>query len=182
MFHLVINDNLELRQRHREDADEIFALIDCNRQFLRQWLPWLDVCKSRIDSLAHIESCLHQISEGTGLGLAIWERGAIVGLISYNFIDSWNHCGQLGYWLGEQYQGRGIMTASCAALIGYGFEHFGFHRQTIAAATGNVRSRAIAERLGFTLEGISRDAEFLYDRYVDQAHYGLLRRNWNATR
>ena len=49
------------------------------------------------------------------------------------------------------------------------------NRVTIQCATENTRSRAIPERLGFTFEGIVRETEWLYDRYVDHALYGLLR-------
>lgn len=182
MFHLQINDHLELTQRHVEDAEEIFALTDANREHLRQWLPWLDVCRTAADTLSNIRSCLHQVEDGTGLGLSIREDGKIVGLISYNFIDKWNRMGQIGYWLGAAYQGRGIMTTACRALVDYGFAKFALHRQTICAATGNLRSRSIAERLGFRLEGIAHDAEWLYGKAVDHALYGLLRGEWEAMR
>ena len=49
----------------------------------------------------------------------------------------------------------------------------------IHCAVGNRRSRAIPERLGFTQEGIARDAEWLYDHYVDLVTYSLLAPEWS---
>jgi ribosomal-protein-serine acetyltransferase len=67
------------------------------------------------------------------------------------------------------------MTPSCRAVVDHLFGTVDLHRLTIRCAAENQRSRAVAERLGFTLEGISRDAEWLYDHFVDHAVYGLLK-------
>ncbi len=67
------------------------------------------------------------------------------------------------------------MTACCRALVADGFERWKLNRVTIECATDNTRSRAIPERLGFKLEGIVRGIEWLHDRYVDHAMYGLLK-------
>jgi ribosomal-protein-serine acetyltransferase len=48
----------------------------------------------------------------------------------------------------------------------------------VRAAPGNRRSRAIPERLGFRQEGILRDAEWLYDHYVDLVVYAMLADDW----
>ncbi len=90
-------------------------------------------------------------------------------------VDWANRSAALSYWLDEAHQGKGIMTASCRAFISYAFTTWKLNRIAIQCATRNTRSRAIPERLGFTLEGMLREAEWLYDHYVDHAVYGLLR-------
>ena len=55
----------------------------------------------------------------------------------------------IGYWLGEQFQGKGIMTAACRVLVNYAFNEFKLHRVEIKCATGNTKSCAIPERLLF---------------------------------
>ena len=67
------------------------------------------------------------------------------------------------------------MTASCHAVVYHTFNTLKLNRIAIQCATENTRSRAIPERLGFKLEGIVREAEWLYDHYVDHALYSLLR-------
>ena len=72
------------------------------------------------------------------------------------------------------------MTASCRSLINYAFTILNLNRVVITCATANERSCAIPLRLGFTHEGIARDAEWLYDRFVDHDLYALLRRDWHV--
>jgi ribosomal-protein-serine acetyltransferase len=73
-------------------------------------------------------------------------------------------------------QGKGIMTECCRFVVRYGFRTLDLNRIQIPAATGNLRSRRIPERLGFKLEGILRERESLNGAFVDHAMYSLLRR------
>ena len=177
-FYLKIDDDLELRQRLPEDVEELFALTDANRTYLMQWLPWLDHCLAPDDTLRNIESSMHDAVEGVALAVSIFERGRIVGVTGFNSIDRNNRLGQIGYWLGHEHQGRGIMTRAVKAMVAYGFSPLGLNRITITVATENRGSRAIAERLGFRFEGIAREAEWLYKRVVDHAVYALTRDDW----
>ena len=67
-------------------------------------------------------------------------------------------------------------------MIDYGFAEWGFNRIAIECASENIRSRAIAERLGFKFEGTIRGIQWLHDRFVDAAMYGLLRSDYEAGR
>lgn len=173
-----IDENLELRERLLEDAEELFALTDANRAYLRRWLPWLQFCRSADDTRWNIHESLQGAAEGLGLAVTIRESGRIVGVTGFNSIGRDNRTGQIGYWLGQEHQGRGIMTRAVAAILRYGFTKLDMNRIVIAAATGNSKSRALAERLGFQFEGIAREAEWLYGRVVDHANYALLRADW----
>ena len=79
--------------------------------------------------------------------------------------------GEIGYWLSEDLQGKGIVTQSCKALIKLGFEVFNFNRIQIPAAEENYKSRSVSERLGFKFEGIIREREYLYGKFVNHAMY-----------
>jgi ribosomal-protein-serine acetyltransferase len=177
---LHLGDQLELRERGLEDADELFALTDSNRVFLRRWLPWLQFCRSADDTRWNTEEGIRAADEGRGFTFTIRENGRIVGVVSYNSIDQSNRTGHIGYWMGQDHQGRGIMTRAVRAIVGHGFIHLSLNRIVIAAATGNLKSRAVAERAGFHLEGIAREAEWLYGRVVDHAIYALTRSDWEA--
>jgi ribosomal-protein-serine acetyltransferase len=64
--------------------------------------------------------------------------------------------------------------------VDYAFSGLKLNRVEIACATENKKSQAIPKRLGFTEEGIARQAEWLYDHYVDHIVYGLLASDWKC--
>jgi ribosomal-protein-serine acetyltransferase len=71
------------------------------------------------------------------------------------------------------------MTRVAKALTDYAFNELGLNKVDISAAAENKKSRSIPERLGFVNEGCIRQAEWLYDHYVDHIVYGMLAKDWN---
>jgi ribosomal-protein-serine acetyltransferase len=179
MFSLSLGNHHELRLLQISDTDELFDLVDKNRSYLRTWLPWLDGTTVSSDTRGFIKSTLQQLADNRGFVAAICVEKSIAGVVGYNHIDWQNRIGYIGYWLAEAYQGRGLMTISCRAVIDYGFEVLALNRMVINCASENSRSRAIPERLGFTHEGTCRDAEWLYDRFVNHEVYAQLHTDWN---
>jgi ribosomal-protein-serine acetyltransferase len=175
---LSVDDRYQLRLLQPSDAHELFALTDANRSYLRQWLPWLDVVTRVEDTQDFIAKTLAQFAEHEGLAAAICDGGKIVGTIGFNRIEQLDRIGYIGYWLAESDRGKGIMTESCRSLINYGFTTLKLNRVVIACATENQRSRAIPLRLGFTHEGVIRDAEWLYTEFVEHDIYALAVEDW----
>src|SRR5690606_11963780 len=105
-------------------------------------------------------------------------QGQVAGIIGYKEIDRINNKLEVGYWLGEHFQGKGIMVRSCQALVQHAFAHMSINRVQFRVAVGNTKSSHIPKQLGFTLEGIMRDGEWLRGRFVDLEVYSMLRREW----
>lgn len=177
-FKLRVRNNLELELMSDSHARELFELTDRNREYLRQWLPWLDSNKYLQNTIDFIKYSKKQYEENSSLQLCIRYEGELAGVIGFHKVDWLNHSTGIGYWLSSDRQGRGIMTASCGCLLDYAFRNLGMNRVEIRCATGNTRSRAIPERLGFKEEGTVRQAEWLYDHYVDHVVYSMLRDEW----
>ncbi|MEK5231455.1 GNAT family protein [Lysinibacillus sp. FSL K6-0232] len=175
---ITIDNELTLRTIALEDAEAVFALTDASREYLREWLPWLDFTKEVADTTAYIESCIKGHATNSSLSLVILFKEKIVGITGFNNINPNNKIGTIGYWLGEGAQGHGIMTKAVKALLQYAYDVLQLHKVEIRAAEGNMKSRAIPERLGFVKEGTIRAAEWLYDHYVDHVVYGLLVSEW----
>ncbi|MGB2870139.1 MAG: GNAT family protein [Bacteroidota bacterium] len=177
-----IDNDLILKRLNERDAPELFGVVDSNRAYLRQWLPWLDSNSSVNETLQFIKAVKQQEDNGFGFQTAIWFKGRIAGVIGFHPIDWLNKVVEIGYWLGEQHQGKGIVTRSCRALVDYAFDEYKLHRVQIRCATGNRKSCAIIERLGFMFEGIAHGAEFLYDHFADLYVYGMTAAEWNRLR
>jgi ribosomal-protein-serine acetyltransferase len=177
-FTLPISDSLELRQLEEDDAEELTLLIDNNRTHLRQWLPWLDSSTSIRDTARFLGRSMEQADDENGLTLGMICNGKLVGVIGQHYIDSLNRRTEIGYWIDAAHQGRGIVTSATARLTDYAFAAQDCNRVMLHCAAGNLKSRAVAERLGFVQEGILREAEWLYDHYVDLVVYSMLKRTW----
>ena len=178
MFTCPLSADVYLRILEQRDAEPLFDLTDRSRQHLRCWLPWLDQVVRLEHTEAFIAAGLRQFADGLGMQAGIWRGGCLVGVAGLHPIDWPSRQGSLGYWLGADQEGQGLATLAGRALLRTAFLDYGLHRMELRAATGNLRSRAVAERLGFTLEGVARDAEWLYDHYVDHAVYALLADDW----
>lgn len=182
MFHLDLDPEISLRLYQPEDAEELFNLTIESKEYLKEWLGWLDYTKTAEDSAGFIQSSLSAYEKNGNhpQAAAIIYKGKIAGTIGFNEISRIHKIGVIGYWLGEKYQGKGIMNRAFSALIEYGFSEAGLNRIEVRAAAGNMKSRALPKRHGFTEEGIIRDAEWLYDHYVDHKVYGLLKKEYTS--
>ncbi|WP_214824001.1 GNAT family N-acetyltransferase [Exiguobacterium algae] len=180
MLEYNINDDITLRMFNVDDAEALFQLTMASKPYLREWLGWLDYIETVEDSKQNIEGRIKGLIKTGGFpkSFAIMYKGVLAGTIGFNEINRGIQCGTIGYWLGEGFQGKGIMMKSLEVLIDYGFSELDLHKIEIRVAPGNVKSRALPERLGFKQEGVIRDAEWLYDRYVDHVVYGLLKDEW----
>lgn len=178
MFSYRIDDKLHIKLLELHHAEELFKLSDRHRDHLRKWLPWVDGTTTVEDTKLFIQSSLQQFAAQNGFQAAIWCEGHIVGCIGLHVIDWNNKKTSIGYWLAPEQQGKGIMTRACRALIDYSFNELNLNRIEIRAGEFNQKSRAIPERLGFVQEGIVRQAEWLYDHYIDHVIYGMLAEHW----
>lgn len=179
MFTYKIDEELSLKLLEEKDAERVFELTDGSREYLKEWLPWLDYTKTVEDSRDFIRMSRKNFVENTTLNTAIVYKGEIVGMAGFNELAWANKTAKIGYWLGQDYQGNGIMTRVAEALTEISFGHFGMNRTEIRVATENRKSRGIPERLGYTEEGTLRQVEWLYDHFVDHIVYGMLASEWN---
>jgi len=175
---LRVTDAVELRQITEDDAEPLTLLIERNRSHLRQWLPWLDSSTCIEDTARFIGRSIEQAGDENGYTFGIVCEGVLAGVIGQHYLDSPNRRTEFGYWLDAGHQGRGIVTRAAARLTDYAFTDQDCNRVILHCAVGNTRSRAVAERLGFVQEGILREAEWLYDHYVDLVVYSMLKCDW----
>ncbi len=175
-----IDEAIVLKILEMNDAEPLFQVIDNNRLYLREWLPWIDANRCIDDSKLFIKSAQEQHEQNQGFQCGIWFHDQLIGVIGFHRIDWMNRNVEIGYWLSAEFQGHGIVTRACQILVDYAFHEYQLNRVQIRCATGNTKSCAIIERLGFILEGTTRQAELLYDHYVDLYIYGITADEWKV--
>lgn len=178
MFRRELQSGVSLQLLEDRHAPAVFQVVDHERAHLREWLPWVDKSTNVEHTRTFIHSTLEQFRQNEGFSAGIWRDGGFIGVIGTHKIDWMYRRVEIGYWIASGFQGRGIVTEACRAVIDHAFREWELHRVEIHCATGNDKSCAIAKRLGFQLEGVLREAQLVGDRYLDIAVYSMLAREW----
>lgn len=156
-----IDNEIELRQLEGTDAIDIFQAIDSQREYLGKWLPFVIFTKTVSDSEAFVNSVINASRERFELQFTVRRQDQFIGLIGFKDTDRTNKKTEIGYWLSEKYQKRGIITKSVEKLCDFAFNKLDLNRVQIKCAVGNQRSKNVPKRLGFKFEGIERQGELL---------------------
>lgn len=157
-----IDENIYLRLLSIEDAKDIFNAIDGNRPYFERWLPFVPFTKSVNDSLDYIISVINSKE----LVYTIRNNDVFWGIIGFKETNLETKITELGYWLKEEFQGKGIITKSTKILCDNAFNERGINRILIKVEVGNNKSKAIPERLGFNLQEIDKET-FCYNKTVE---------------
>lgn len=156
------------------DVLALHALVERNRTRLQRWLPWVEDTYGIAGATAFITVADRERRRGTALRLGLRHDGELLGIIALQQINYRHRIASIGYWIDSDAEGNGLISAAVAALCHYSMVTLGLGRVEIAAAVDNLRSRAVAERLGFHFEGVLRCRERVGDRCVDHAVYSLI--------
>ncbi len=181
MFTHQITERLGLKLIERQDADTLFALVDANRDHLREWLGWVDGATGP-DSYRDevIPAWLKQYADGDGFACGIYYDGALVGTVALHEINQTLRQTSIGYYVTGAGRGKNLMTEVVRFITAYCFTTLGLNRVVIECAAGNTRSQRIPERLGFVKEGTLRSAERLYGDFHDIIVYAMLADDWQS--
>jgi ribosomal-protein-serine acetyltransferase len=172
---ITIDNTLRLELITEKHAQPIFDMVDANRLHLRPWLPFVDRMQTVEFAKNYINGVLQRNKEGNEYAFVIIENDTVIGRIGVYKIDGQNKIGEIGYWIIEGFQGKGIVTRSCKAIIDFCFSDLQLNRIEIKCGTENYKSKTIPEKLNFTKEGVIRQGELLYDSYIDLNLYSLLK-------
>ena len=171
---IIVDDEITLR-RFSHDYDQArYDNIVASREHLLPWLPWAHFYKDFKEMPEFINGQIQKYDSNEILGYDIIYKGQAVGGIDLHNISSENNRAEIGYWLGKDFTGKGIASRATQAIIDYAFDTLKIHRILIRAATKNTASCAVAERLGFTKEGMLKDEQLLDDIYYDTSVYAKI--------
>ncbi len=178
MFTIKVDHEITLHLIQENHHHDLFTLIETSRDHLREHMG---------ANLAQDKAEVHQLCLRSKKLFA--ENGAIITLITYQgktagLINIQDRTGEgisgaeIGYWLGKDFIGKGIITRAAKTLTDYAFKHWDVQRVFLGIATDNPRSIAVAERLGFTIEGTLRQNDKINGKWVDHQIYTMLKQEW----
>lgn len=150
------------------DGPKLFALIQASPN-LGEFLPWVRLTKVAADEESFLHQCNEHWAKGRSLNLVIHYRNQVVGTLSLNSIHDCH--ADIGYWLGQEFEGRGIMSRSVAGLISLVKEDYPhIKRLELLADVANTRSNNVAKRLNFTFEACLKHRLKHYDGTIHSAN------------
>jgi ribosomal-protein-serine acetyltransferase len=182
LFTWPLGDDVVLIPRTVAITEAHFALVKANYERLGHWFP--DAYQEP-PTLEESRASMERAGQGWLDGwvlpmfLAVKADGGwqLVGWVNLE-IDAPARSAEVGYWLDAGFVGRGLVTRAVAAVLDHAFGPLGLDRVGLRTVIDNTRSRNVAERLGFTQEGVLREYAAFPDERRDLVVYGLLAREW----
>mgnify|MGYP006266649759 CR=1 FL=1 len=136
------------------------------RRINRDWLnPW-EATRPHIDGdgpLPNYAQMIHfhnqELKAGRSYSMALWileaGRERFIGQVTLGGIVMGAYRGgYIGYWIDQRFAGRGYTTRAVIALTDFAFERLQLHRIEINLRPENEASRKVAEKAGYTFEGL----------------------------
>lgn len=180
MFSHRIDEHIKLALPELHNTEAATKAVRENLEHLKPWMPWAADDYSDVHAREWIKRSLNEFARDGRFNALIWWDDEIIGSIGFHDLSTANGNAAIGYWIAKKHEGKGIVTRCCRVLIDYLFDTMKLNRVQINCNIENIRSRAIPERLGFTLEGTLRQVEMVNGRLCDWAVYGLLREEWHS--
>jgi RimJ/RimL family protein N-acetyltransferase len=170
------NETLLLRAFRAGDAEAIHAAVRESLYELGQWLSWCHADYAIADTRQFLDGRAEAFQKDSEYSFAIIERdgGRLVGATGINQIEKAALRANLGYWLRTAAHGHGYATEATKLVARWAFESLGLERIEIVAATGNVASQRVAERVGATREAVARNRLRVHGVQHDAVVFSLI--------
>lgn len=176
---------LVLRPFRRRDVEALVAAVRDSGPELKRWLPWAQGRYGRADAVRFVRDSAAAWSEGRAYDFAIRtpdDDERHLGNVSVWHTSRREQAGEIGYWIRSTESGRGIATEATARILQVGFEELRLHRIVLRIAIGNRPSERIAEKLGFTKEGVLRKEVLVNGDWLDHSLWGILDEEFRVNR
>lgn len=166
---LILNQDIMLKQISREHASELQSLVESNLELdLCYFCPGLkDTYKTLESTNFHIDDANSKISEDGTPDLLIFFQGKLAGLISLSPLDKDQTKSEIGYWLGKEFEGRGLISMAFPFILDYAKSKLKLSLVELSTSIPNLRSQNLPEKFGFSKFKIIPNAEELCDGPVD---------------
>ena len=175
-----------LRPPRSRDFEAWRSLRRSSRDFLKPFEPrWTEADLNRQAFGARLGRGRGEAKRGTDFSFLIFETSGatetlVGGLTVSNIRRRAAQYANLGYWMGEQFAGRGLMSEAVGVLLPFYFDALGLHRLHAAFLPHNIASRRVLEKNGFKEEGYAENYLQIDGKWADHVLFALTRERWDA--
>jgi [ribosomal protein S5]-alanine N-acetyltransferase len=175
-----------LRGPRARDYEAWRALRRSSREFLRPYEPrWTEADLNRQAYGARLWRGRQEARKGTDYSFLVFEKTGtgqrlVGGLTVSNVRRRAAQFATLGYWMGEEHAGRGLMSEAVGVLLPFVFDTLGLHRLQAAFLPHNLASRRVLEKNGFREEGYAENYLQIDGKWADHVLFALTRERWDA--
>ncbi|MGZ3790573.1 MAG: GNAT family N-acetyltransferase [Bacteriovorax sp.] len=172
---LIVDNEITLRQISQEFASELFSLAQNNvNEKLFYWCPGIKkTYLTKESTIAHIIDANEKFNDdGTPDYLIFWNK-KLAGIISLSPLNADKTKSEIGYWLGSEFEGKGLISRSFPLVLEYAKNTLHLKTVELSTAVTNVRSQKLPHKFGFKREQIIPNVEILEDGPVDHILWQL---------
>lgn len=170
----IITTRLILRLFQKSDAEAVTRL--CNNYNIYKNTLYLPYPYTIGCAYAWMESHEQNYNSDKAFEFAITDKesGELYGAIALSNNKSFRN-GEIAYWVGEEYWGRGYATEASKAMLDFAFNIKGYHKVFARYFGSNPASGKVMQKLGMELEGVFKDHIIKDDRFEDLLYYGIIK-------
>lgn len=169
-------DGILVRPFALSDAPSLYATVRESIRELSYWMPWCPLDYSLQHSEQWVQHCEAVWQDQSEFPLGIFElaSGKVIGATGVNQLNQLYKIGNLGYWVGTPFTGRGVARTAASMAADIGFNDLGMTRLEIVVLTHNLASQRVAEAVGARKECIARNRLYFQGRPSDAVVYSLI--------
>ncbi len=150
-----------------------------NESHTRKYNPIRDFSLREVRyNLAKSATSLKTLEESVSYRWFIMLEKNLVGTISLGEVNLTMKLAEIGYMIGEAHYGKGIATAALKKWTEFVFANTDLRKLTASVAEENFPSIRVLEKVGYKKEGLLKEHYLINDKPVNQAIFGLLRREF----
>ena len=172
-------DRVMIRPLRLSDGESIYRNV--NDEAVSKWTLYIPYPYPHDGAVKFIKRAKYNLQrqKACTFGIVPVESNRAAGVVDLMDINRADQKAELGYWLGRNYWGRGIMTEAVGLILDFGFNHLNLHRISAEIFEPNLASQKVLEKSGFVREGLAREARFKHDHWYNMVCYGILDRDFS---
>ncbi|HAG52342.1 MAG TPA: hypothetical protein DCL21_00975 [Alphaproteobacteria bacterium] len=172
----LVGDTIILEKLEQFHAEDLYSVIDANRDYIAKYLPWMTENYRFEDTAKFVSMKEENFEDQDGFAYVIINKETDEVLGSVGLSIKSKGSSELGYWLAENQQGNGIMSQAIDLLVEYAFEETPIIRVDIFTLPDNKKSMQVAKRNGFLFEGVRYHQQIDLDgSFIDGVRFTKLK-------